>query len=197
MLRIQYCNNELFEYVKKSKVFKIMDQNKLDHLTITENTVTQNMYLNKLKYDVYEQLKRMNCDVLKPTEENFIMEFWNTTFDKHKKIQRTSLDWHTDDYELIPYKTYTAILYFYKSDGITGGNLKIMEEKDIDNTDIKIIDTWSMKTLLIFEGDLYHCPQEVTVINNDQTLKRQIVTMFFARDTSSPYQSIFNKLTLF
>lgn len=193
MLRIQYDNDKLFDLLQRSKVFKIMDNNKVDHLKINMNIVSQNKYLDCLKSEIYEQLKSMNCNVLKPTENNFIMEFWNTSFNKWRKIQRTSLDWHTDDYQLIPYQTYTAILYYHKGDGIEGGNLKIMEDKD--NSDITIIDTWSMKTLLIFEGDLYHCPEAVTVINKQKELKRQIVTMFFAKDTTSPYKSLMDKLT--
>jgi len=176
MIRIQFENDKLFDFIRKSKAFEIMDNNKVNHIKVTEKTIVQNKYLNELKLSVYEQLKQMNRDILFPTEENFVMEFWNTEFKKNKKTQRTSLGWHTDDYEVIPYKTYTAIVYYYRGNGITGGNL-IIE----DANDTITIDTWSNKTFLIFEGGMRHCPQEVTVIDNTKKLKRQIVTMFFAR----------------
>jgi hypothetical protein len=190
MLRIQYENDKLFDLVNKSKVFQIMNDNNVDHLKITEQTIIRNKYLNELKKIVYEQLKQMNCNALEPNEENFVMEFWNTEFKKYNpnalfwtnKTQKTSLDWHTDDFELIPYKTYTAILYYHRGEGISGGNLKILEyEGDYNNEEIKIIDTWSNKTFLIFET-LLHCPEKITVIDNNKELKRQILTMFFAKN---------------
>jgi hypothetical protein len=177
MIRIQFENDKLFDFIRKSKAFEIMDNYKVNNIKVTEKTIVQNKYLNELKLSVYEQLKQMKCDdILFPTEENFVMEFWNTEFKKNKKTQRTSLGWHTDDYEVIPYKTYTAIVYYYRGDGITGGNLTIE-----DANDTITIDTWSNKTFLIFKGEMTHCPQEVTVIDNTKKLKRQIVTMFFAR----------------
>lgn len=176
-IHVEYDRNDLFNLIKESKIFDIMDNFFIDNFTLYDSYIDNN-YLVEYINSIYKKLIELGCDIEEPIindDKNHAFEFWNTKYNKNKKVHTSKLTWHMDDYDApVNYQVYTAILYYHRGDGITNGNLLI----DTLQEEIKI-DCWSRPTLVIFKGDTYHKPEDVTVTDQEKELKRQVVVVFF------------------
>ena len=85
--------------------------------------------------------------------ENIIIEFHRRNYISYEKNIKDMV-WHTDDYEVGPFKVYTVIFYLRKDCTIKGGNL--LYELNGNKNKINV----SSGLSLIFPGDILHTPEK-------------------------------------
>lgn len=108
----------------------------------------------RVKEIVYTALKMIHDydESIKLDATQGIVEFWRYACDG-KKVAKTPLALHRDDYGATKYKVYTVIFYVHKDETIEGGNLIIVQD---DKKRIEI-PTHTNK-VIIMSGDTLHVP---------------------------------------
>lgn len=161
MYELNIKNTELEKYKnfhkkflpKRKKNFEMKTVHINDSIVILNDCVK---ILDKLRISNYELLKskievhQRNCGFENKNVNHF--------------------DWHTDDYNVLPYKVYTIIFYLRKDLTVKGGNLLYR-----DHNNINVINVDKPK-VVVFAGNIRHKPENIMGFGC-----RDIITVFIRK----------------
>lgn len=181
-----YGLTDVFDTVQNLQLFEICKKSHKDRIVIWPESEISN-YVFPIVQLLYQKMQELHCKMEELKSENYVLELWDKSFittendlqnQLQQKIHQSSpFSWHSDDYGILSYPVYTCIVYFSKGDGIEQSNLLIKDSND----NIQLIDVWSQKTVIIFDGDVEHCAQQTVVTDPSKECHRQVLVFLIRK----------------
>lgn len=187
---VLYDEDAIFEEIDRMQLFNNPDEFTVRYCpSKTKQTYPPVNMDTPLVRMIHDKMRQLHCNVVPLVNERFLycLETWDKEADVTKTRQTqtaSALTWHDDDYGAIPHAVFTCIVYYHRGQYIGGGNLLIKD----DAGNIKKIDTWSRRTIVIFEGRMEHCPEDIFLRNAPfgtlrtvDDISRRVVSFFCAK----------------
>jgi hypothetical protein len=175
-----YNADDVFETIKNLNIFNYCESTKQEHVVFESNIKYMNLIF-PIASLLHTKMKEHYFQVEELFYDNFAVELWNKRVNlesnnKQKQMKQKfeieieSCDFNSIGSGLFNFPVISCVVYFHKGDGINDSNIVIKH-----GNDVRSIDVWSQKTMILFDNELKYIAEPSSFIDENNDCHRKVL----------------------